>query len=238
MGQALINSRLFHGGLDLSGHLNAMSLEYGAEMLDATTYGNTTRINAGGVKSLVVAHEGYWSAVPDAALFAGVGLGPVPVTICPVDAADGALAYLFQAVQSEYTPGAAHGELLAFGVTMEGAGGTPLVRGLILHPETAVDESDDGTGRQLGAVVEGKSLYAALHVLDASDNDTLDVEIESASSGAFSSPTTRIAFAQATAKGSEWKSVAGPITHTHYRVTFTIGGTAPSFSFIVAAGIF
>jgi hypothetical protein len=55
----------------------------------------------------------------------------------------------------------------------------------------------------------------------------------------FPSPATRLTFAQKTAAGYEFKSAAGAITDDWWRVDWTIGGTAtPTFSFVVAVGIF
>ena len=100
--------------------------------------------------------------------------------------------------------------------------------------------TDDGTPRTLGSVLAGEALYAALHVTAVTGtNPTLDVVIESSATGSFSGEeTTRITFTQADGITSEWSSVAGAVTDTHWRVTWAIGGTdTPTFTFAVIAGI-
>jgi hypothetical protein len=234
----LTDAKLYVSEFDLSGYMNAVNLEFAAEMLDETTFGQTTRVHTGGVKSVVAGAEGFWQAVPDAALFARIGVQNAPVTISPTGAADGGLAYLFRAIHAEYAPGGSHGELLGFSTSMEGSDGAPLVRGLVLQPAGSETETGTGTGRQLGAVAAGKTLYASLHVLSASSGDTLDVIVQSDDNSDFSSPTTRLTFPQASAVGSGWQTLAGPVTDTWYRVSFTIAGDGdPDFSFVVAVGI-
>lgn len=49
--------------------------------------------------------------------------------------------------------------------------------------------------------------------------------------------TTILSFAQKTAAGFEWKTDAGPITDVNFKAKWTIGGTLPSFTFAVVAGI-
>ncbi len=76
----------------------------------------------------------------------------------------------------------------------------------------------------------GRSLYAALHVLEASGGDTaIDVSI---ASGA-----TTLAFDSAPVIGSQWKMLAGPLTGSSYRAEWIIAGTAPRFRFAVIAGV-
>lgn len=242
MSQVLTDAKLYVAGFDVSGDMNALALTYSAEMKDATTFGNSTRVNAGGLKSIVAQHEGLWASNgtddPDDVFFSRIGTADIPVTICPTTGADGEVAFLFRAVHSEYTPGAEVGELYAFTVSMQGADGAPLVRGKVLQPAGAETASADGTGRELGAVAADETLYGSLHVLAASGTTpTLNVIVQSDADNTFASPLTRLTFAQKTAIGSDWQTVAGAITDTWYRVSFTIGGTNPSFSFVVAVGI-
>ena len=239
---ALTDVKLLCGAYDFSTDANAIALEYAADLHDATTFGQTTRINKAGLKSIVASYEGLWDAdgvdEPDDVLFGTVGTSSVPVTIGPTGGADGEIAYIFRSIQTEYRPGAQIGELFAFTVSMEGSDGAPLVRSTILHPATARTATSTGTGRQLGAVSAAQRLYATLHVLAASGTTpTLDVIVQSAPASNFASPTSRITFAQKTAVGSEWSSVAGAITDEHFRISYAIGGTNPSFTFLVAVGI-
>jgi hypothetical protein len=97
-----------------------------------------------------------------------------------------------------------------------------------------------GTGFKVNIVSlspAGK-VYGLLHVFSATPGpDTLDVVVQSDSANTFLSPTDVITFAQKTAAGHEWKEAAGPITDTWWRISYTIGGGSPSFTFAVAIGI-
>lgn len=240
--QILQDAKLYVASFDMSGDMNALALEYSAEMRDATTFGNDTRINKGGLKSIVGSAEGFWDSDgtdgPDDVFFSRIGTQNVPVTVCPTDGSDGERAFIFRALHSEYSPGATVGDLLAFSVSMEGSDGAPLVRGTLLQPAGAETATGTGTGRELGAVSATQSLYGALHVIAASGTSpTLDVLVQSDVDNTFASPVTALTFTQKTAIGSDWQTAAGAITDTWFRVSFTIGGTSPSFSFIVAVGI-
>lgn len=234
---ALTDARLLIAGRDLSGQMNALALEYGAEMLDASTFGVGTRVNAGGLKSVVANAQGLWDAstvnAPDPAIFDNIGVADIPVIIAPSPAV-GDRAYLFRAVHSEYTPGGQVGELLGFSVAMEGAGGLPLIGGALLHNGSATGNVT-GTAVQLGAVSASQFVYAALQVMSGTGNFT--VVVESASDQAFTVPNTRITFAQvgtATPVASEWASLAGAITDTWWRITAVNPNTR---NFAVAVGI-
>jgi len=62
--------------------------------------------------------------------------------------------------------------------------------------------------------------------------------VQSDDAQAFLSPTDRITFAQATAIGAQWATpVSGAITDDWWRLSYTIGGTNPSFMVIVVVGI-
>jgi hypothetical protein len=241
--QVLTDCKLYVASFDMSGDTNALALEYGVETKDGTTFGNTTRINKAGLKSIVASCEGLWDSdgtdEPSDVYFSRVGTSQIPVTICPTTGADGEVAFLFRAVQAQYEPGAQVGELFAFNVSMEGSDGAPLVRGFVLHPTTTARTSTgNGTARQIGAVSATQTAYGALHVIAASGtNPTLDVTVRSDDGSGFGSPTTRLTFAQKTAIGSDWQTADGAITDDWWRVTYTIGGTDPSFTFVVAIGI-
>lgn len=238
--QTLTDAKIYVAQYDWSGDMNSVALEYAAEMQDATTFGQTTRINKGGLKTARLSTEGYWSAGSgeiDPAIFAEIGVADRPVSVTPGSGAAGEAAYLFRTIRGSYSPGAQIGEMLRFRTEAMAAGGHGLVRGTVLFNGTAGSTSA-GTKYQLGAVGATQRLYAALHVLDVSGTSpTLDVAIESDADASAGSETGRISFTQATGVTSEWASVAGAITDTYWRISYTIGGTDPSFTFVLTAGI-
>lgn len=236
----LENAKLWLGGYDLSGDMNALALEYGAEAQDNTTFGQDTHSFMGGLKTIRASHEGLWNGGDgqvDDVLFARIASQNEPMSIAPETGADGETAYSFQSKVASYAPGAQVGELLAFNVSAEASAG-PLVRGTIMH-NAARAASANGVARQLGAVAAGSKLYAALHVIAVSGSSpTLDVTVESDDGSGMASPSTQITFSQATALGAQWATpVAGAITDDWWRVAYTIGGGSPSFTFIVVIGI-
>lgn len=236
---ALTNVKLFAAGHDLSGQMNAVALQYGADMLDATTFGATSRINAAGLKSIVASHQGLWDATAttsvDPVLFNRIGTADVPVVISPDGGEVGEVAYLFRAIHAEYSPGGSVGELLSYSVSLEGTGGQPPVRGVMLHNGSATGDVT-GTAVQAGAVGASSFLYAALHVMSGTGDFTVKVQSDNASN--FPTPTDRITFTQvgtATAVASEWATrVAGAITDDYWRIVATNPNTR---NFAVAIGI-
>ncbi len=58
--QLLRDQKLWFAGRDLTGVMNSMALNYGAELLDATVFGNTTRKRVPGLKTVSIQHEGYF----------------------------------------------------------------------------------------------------------------------------------------------------------------------------------
>lgn len=233
--------KLWIAEYDLSGHLSGAALEASVEMQDDTVFGDTFRSNAPGLGAFTLQHEGVWSAgagLPDTVFDEHKGLADLLATVAPVDGDAGSLAYFMRVTQGSYSLGGTVGDLHRFSVSLEASGGIGAVRGSILAND-ALDETADGTAFQLGAAASGKTLYAAMHVLSAEGTDpTLDVLIESDSAEAMSSPTTRITFAQVTEAGTLWATpVAGPITDTWWRASWTVGGTSPSFDAVIVVGI-
>jgi len=230
------NAKLWFGGYDLTGRMNALAINYTADMVEDTVLSADTHTFKGGLKGATMAHEGYFSGGDDDVddvLFDNFSATSLPVSIGPTDGSDGELAYLMNSILASYTPGASVGEMLAFSVAAE-CGEDGLIRGTVMHNATRVS-SGNGTARQLGAVAAGESMFAALHVLEASG--TLDVVIQSDADSGMASAADQITFTQATAVGSQLLSAAGAITDDWWRVSYTIGGGSPSFKFVVVMGI-
>jgi hypothetical protein len=234
--QVLTNQKVFFDGYDITGVTNAIALSTETETKDATTLGNDTRKNVASLKTVAASVEGFEDpAVHGAILFTNVGLADKVLTFGNA-ATEGSLAYFFKALQANYSQGGAVGELHTFSAEAIATG--KLIRGTILANKSAATSSSFSEAQQLGAVSSSQKVWAALHVLSASESDTLDVVIESDAADDFSgSETTRITFDQVNAIGSQFKQVSGAITDTWWRSDFTIAGADPSFSFIVVIGI-
>lgn len=231
------NTKLYVGPYDFTGQINALALDYGAKPLDATTMAEDTIINLGGLKTVKLEFNGLWEP-PDLEqeFFDNMGLSDHIFTASPQGAA-GDPAFFCRPNLGEYNPGGKVGELYAFKVSASGP--AILVRGLIGLAKAARIISGVGAGYELGAVTADQQIYAALHLTAASGTlPTLDVIVQSDADDDWLSPTTRLTFTQKTAAGQQWQEAAGPITDTWWRVSYTIAGTTPSFTFAVALGIF
>lgn len=234
----LTNCKLFFDGFDLSGDMNALALNYQAEINDATRFGSATRTFLGGVKLGDFSHEGLVNLgddLSDDVIFARVGT-EVVMTVAPLTGVESEAAYFNKAIIGSYTPGADHGENFSFGISGEFT--DEFIDGTILRNATDT-VTGNGTSQNNGAVGAGQKLYAALHVVAASGTSPLlDVIVQSDDSGGFGTPINRITFAQATGVGAQFATpIAGVIADTWWRANFTIAGGSPSFTFIVLMGI-
>lgn len=231
---------VLEGGLELAGHGKAATVATSVAALDTTAISTTGWVTMiGGLKSGTIdislmadGDHGF-----DLHAFDNLGVGSIPKSI--TQSTDGSVAYLMQGITLNYAPvQGSVGELAMAQITGESSG--VLVRGALIHPSNVSrTSSSTGTGRELGAVAAGKRMYAALHVIAASGtNPTLDVIVQSDDNSGFTSPSTRITFTQQTGIGYGWGSVAGAVTDTHWRISYTIGGTdTPTFAFAVTAGV-
>lgn len=238
----LLDCRLYLAGADLTGYSNKAELSAKAADLDRTTFGDSGwKTRTGGVFDGTAALDGFWQAgdagQPDDVWWTNLGVATVPLTGVPTGGAVGDLAYLTRGLDSEYKPGAKHGELLAWSAKLDT--NWPIVRGQVLHPQgTTRSSSGSGTARQLGAVDSSHALYVCLHVTSVSGGTpSLTVVVESDNAVGFPSATTQGTFSAANAIGGQTMRIAGPITDDWWRVSWTISGSTPSFLFAVSAGI-
>lgn len=231
------------GSLELAGYAKSFSVTNEVTPLDTTSLASTGWTSSiGGLKSGSVQFEFMQDVATgsvDDTLYPLLGVAGTPKSIV-TNSADGSAAYLLKSLPLAYTPvQGAVGEL-AMGSFSGSSSTGPVVLGRLIHPSsTARTSSSTGTGQQLGAVSATQSVYAALHVLSFSGTSpTLDVIVQSDDNSGFTTPTTRLTFTQATGKTSQMTSLAGAITDTYWRVSYTIGGSAtPTFAFAVTCGI-
>lgn len=233
MGQIILsNCLLLAGKYNMSGKLNAIALNDSPDMLDNTTMGATAKSRKKGLDVITADLEGFWEQEPDEYFFV-LGTPNVPMTVAP-EPTEGGPAYSFLSQNVEYSTGGSVGELMKFTVKSE-AVGQRMVRGRILLNATKT-ANGSGTAFELGAIGASQTMYAALHVVSAAV-DTLDVIIQSDALEAFGSPSDQITFVQATDETFEWKTKAGPVADTWWRVNYTLGAVGP-FTFTVFAGIY
>jgi hypothetical protein len=230
-------------GYELSGIQNAIGVEYGAEMKDDTVFGTAgTRSNKPGLKTVKITGGGFWSTDYDLALYSRIGASRAVVTAAPDGHAIGDRCFFTRGVNGAYNPLSGEvGELLGFEIDFNAAN-TLLVRGAVAGVG-AKSVTGTGTGVQLGGVIIGKRIYAALHVKGPITGTlpTLAVTIESDDNNSFTTPTTRLTFTgMTTVIGGQWQQSSGlaAITDDWWRAKWTIGGTLPSYPLFVSFGIF
>lgn len=250
--RTLRNVRIFAGGADLTGQSNKVELSAEVEEKDTTNFadvdanGDVWKSVIGGLGSAKLAAGGQWEAfdpskVDDDAFAAlgGVGAWTVyPHESGPIGGAVGSIAWLVNAFRAQYQVGGAPGDVAPWAASASST--WPLARGKGLHPPgTARTAAGTGTAVQLPAVLATQSVYANLHVLSVAGTaaPTLTVKVQSAVDQAFTVPTDRLTFAAATARTGQALRLAGPITDTWWRVSWTVAGTTPSFLFAAACGI-
>lgn len=241
---AWTSPKIFYGALGLAANLKEFTLTPGAEMLDSSCFGNTTKVYAPGLKSVSCTASGLVDLTDDGQeelTYGYIGLSNVPVSLFPTNTpTEMSPAYFFASSGATYSIGGTHGENLRFNFTAQCSHSYGLQRGYVLEPgTTARTATGNGTGAVTpGAVGAAQYLYAVLHVVSASAGDTLDVIIESDDNGSFTSATTRVTFTQATDETYQYVTrVAGAIADTYWRAKWTIGGVDPSFTFAVAMAI-
>lgn len=229
----LTNCRTFVAGADLSGDTNEATLSATREVKDTTNYLSAGwREAIAGLGQAKIAVAGYTEAsptpttvgLPDDTGWAQLGLLG-GVTLCPVNAADQAVAYLTNVLESDFDAIQGKvGDVAAFKLSLVSS--WPLARGVIaVPPAQVISATGTGTINNLGAVAAGQQLYADLHVISVSGTPTVTFAIESAALVGFGSPTTRLTFTAATSLTGQILRVPGAITDAFWRAKWTVTGT-------------
>lgn len=231
---------IYCGAYDLTSNTSEVTADAEADEVECTTFASAgyREYKGGLVKSSLKLTTFYDAALAESVLIPAIGLTDNIVTVAPTATAN-TRAHFAKDLVSKAEAAFKVGDMAmlnAGGVSNAAPG---LVGGYLILPKTTSTATTDGTAYQNGAVASTKSVYAALHVFSVSGTDTptLTVKLQSDNDSGMGSATDRIEFTAATAIGSEFKSTAGAITDDYWRVSWTISGTNPSFSFAVVMGI-
>jgi hypothetical protein len=236
----LRDARIYFGEHELSADHNQINLEVGVVELDNLRFGMSAESVAAGLGRIELSGAGFvrLDAGFRAALRQNIGLADVPVTLISGDPlTDDVAVEFFRAMEVSYRAGAQVGQLLAFSWTARGQGYLPAFGHS--HAVGAVTLNGTSTPQQLGALLAGEVLFAALHVTGVTGTDpTLDVAVQSDNAVGFPSPTPQGSFAQVTGPGSEFLVIPGPIADDWWRGAWTVGGTDnPSFDVALVLGV-
>lgn len=226
----LDDANVFIHGYELQSEMNAVSIDPSAETKDDTVFGQQTRSHELGLKTVAFSMSGLVKQINEKNL-ANIDLENVVLTTAEQNI-EGAIAYSFKAGQSAYNKTLKAGEQVEF--SLDAFAKSDMLRGYISNIEKGVSADGAGNAINLGAVSAGQKLYACLHVLKVSGNDTLDVSIEMDASGTFNGSETTVAtFNSATNPTSEWVEVDSALAGDFYRAVHDVTGTAVDVDYII-----
>lgn len=243
----LINSDsyLCLDGFDVSGTATKLPFKWSQEVKEwicfkDPTLGSSdplTKKRAPGAESGELPLDGYldfgtnWQEGRDA-----LGSSNVQLLFGPSRTA-GAPAYFFPAVQADAAVGGAAGEVIPFAANYQSNG--VIVPGTLFEYRS-VTATGNGASQTLGAVLSTQNLYLRLHsvAVPGGTTPTLTVVFESSLIGDFTDAVTLQTFTVVTtSRAKESFTLAGPITDTHYRFRWTVGGSGGTYLIRLAAGI-
>lgn len=230
---SMTNATIWIAGFDFSSQSNKLSLKASAQELDTTTFGQTYVNRIGGLRSVQMGMEGFWTSLPDAAQFAQLGTPNQAVTVSGAGL-EQTVGYAFLGDQFTYDQFGKVGDAAPFVASLaQNDGVTGLIRGQL----AAVNRTVSATG-QLGSILTmagpgaTQYVYATLHVLTAAT--TITVQIQSAPLVNFAAPTTRATIGPITVTGGTFMTrVIGPFTDGFWRMNVpAITGTFVASGFI------
>lgn len=232
-------AKLWMDAFDLSGDHSGLALQLNGGAVDVTTLADVWRKFAGGLKGVALSQQGLWEAGDgkvDPVLFSKLAVADVPVTLSPTGV-EGGTAYLFRAIQGEYSPGGAIGDAFAFSASAQGSG--EFVRGILVHNRTITTIGDPGVQSfNLGPVGANQRLYWTTHVMSVSAGDTINFLVFSGDDAGMANGTLRDEFSSAiAAPGGFWRSIPGPIAQTWWEINWSATGSDLSIPVAVAFGI-
>ncbi len=232
----LTNAGIYFAGFDLTGAMNQCQVDLSADAVEQTVFGDAAHNYAPGLLTSVFAASGFWDVTTGGVFDANIGTADDVLIVTAGAPAIGNVAYILQALLASVTRGGAVGD--AFGFDVNVASRKRFIRGQI-EQLASVSTTGASDGVELGALSASQRLWAAAITtgLPTGAGKTLDLTVESAPTGAFSSPTTRVTLAQMTGRGQAIGSVDGAVTDEFWRFKHTLGGSTPVFPIVAAFGI-
>ena len=229
---------------DFSGVSNSMTLNFAEAPADVTAFADTDMTYVQGKPGFTFDVNGLWSTASpnyDGEMVTDLTATNRRVGIYPGGLSDGVFGYEGATNISASPRVCTIGDAIACNVSWQGASAP--FRSTILRYATD-SSSANGTKYTLGTIANTNTIIAVLRLLEigGSGNNTLDVKIQSDTSG-FSSATDQLTFTQLN-QGSgatfETKTATGPGGSDNiWRVVVTIaGGGSRSFKLIVGFGYY
>ena len=233
----LRDQRIFLDGYELTTMSNSISIEATKDTPDATSFGEEWRARLSGLKDFTFGCGGFMEiGDTEEYLFDELESTGFVLTVTPETQTVGGIAYNMKAIESSLSLFGNIGDAAPFQI---GAAGNSIMgKGhLLAIPGTALTASGTSTAVTAAEAADGKKLKMSLHVLSASGtNPTLSVKLQSDTTG-FSSPTDLITSATYSDIGAEYDEIELSSADTLFRLSYTLGGTNPSFTALCAISI-
>jgi len=234
--------RALVGSYALHPDTNNLSVSLGADVQDASVVGSTFHEKVLGMTDGSVDFSGFVDYYTGGEVQTGLqtlyeagGSNVVSLGV-EAGAAVGTVSYFGTGIISTLSKFGGISDVAPFNLTVEL---DDLFRGRVLGTQSGVTTTGVEAGYQLGAATSAQTIRSALHVFAVSGTTpTLDVVVESDTADTWGgAETTRITHTQATAVTSQLSTLVGPVTDTWWRITYTIGGGSPVFSFFHSLAI-
>ena len=242
----LTNVQVFMGSFDYSGYGNTLDMNYGAEMIDVTTFNVGFRKRLPSFEVFDGTLNGFLddetTGAVDTEIESRVSEAAEPMGIIFGTGAIGDPTYLSNSIVGTYNlGGGAVGEAGTFSFEFANQGtGAKLVQGYTMAYGQKTATGNE-SGVQAGAVdytTSGQKAYAAIHVVSWDGTTTsVDAKIVSDDTNTFPTATDRITFTQLTAVGSEFKTLAADVTDDWWRAEITLAGASPDVTLMISFGI-
>lgn len=235
MKDVALDRLVYVDGLDLTCAANQCDWTEEVDSLDSTTYcDGDTRTYIPGLRKSSVAFMGLFTeaAMPQRDLLGTT----VVLTSTANPGTAGSPSFMASGLEAKWGLDSNIGQIIKTTATFDGQGALGVTQGKLILPSTVISAGASTAGVQIvGGVASLGHLVGTLHCFAVSGGPTVTAIIESGSSGAFSSPTTVATFVDVTASGAQKVSVAGPITDTWFRLTYTISAGSATIAAAVGA---
>ena len=233
------NTTILYDDKALAAYLKSVGLTTNQAMLDGTTLADSSIVNVPGLKDTQFTMAGLF----DSATGAGTVLDDITsrlgsstataTTVAPNGFTAGNSAWLLPALTVDYQVSSTVADLVPFTLNL-GAGAAAGV-GICLTALAAQTATGNGASQD-NAASSANGAVAHLHITAASGSTpSMTVVIEHSTNN--STWTTLGTFSAATAAGSQTLQISGTVNR-YVRASFTISGSTPSFTTLVALARF
>lgn len=223
----------------LAAYLRSVGLTYSDAMLDATTLADSSIVNYPGLASQAFTMTGLFDSTTGAGsvldeITSRLGSSSATAaTVSPSGFAAGNSAWLLPALTVDYQVSSTVADLVPFTLNL-GAGAAAGV-GICLTALAAQTSSGNGTSQDNSAS-SANGAVAHLHITAVSGTTpSMTARIEHSTNN--STWTTLATFSAATTASSQTLQISGTVNR-YVRAAFTISGTTPSFTTLVAIARF